>query len=604
MCGIVGIASSEQSVEIPDVVLASIGHRGPDGGAVEKETRDGWNWALGHTRLSIIDLSNRGNQPMTTEDGNLIAVFNGEIYNHQSLRRLCESRGHRFRSDMDGEVILHLWEDEGPACLRQLNGIYAIALIDRKDEQLFLVRDPMGVKPLYFRSSDGTIGFASEPATLDKLGGPLGSQDLVALAQFLTFVWIPAPRTPSQDIRALRPGFLLSWRKGQESETRFIPQLSPRSDDESRSTESLSKELRERFQVACQRQLMSDVPVGLMASGGIDSSLIWWGTSLGLDRVFTIAWHGSDQEGLNEDFRAVSSLQGRFGTAMTAINGSEVDPKEGQPISGDLIADPAFQLTKTIAKSARDQGVKVLFSGQGGDELFGGYRRHLAALYLPRVLNSPKGMRALINLLLRNAPISGLNKEFAERITRALHRGSEFEAYMQLCSYSTGRERARVLGCYEQEVTDEVVWSSHREVFDELAGSTTSFLKRALALDLNVYLPGLGLAYVDRAGMEHGIEIRVPWLDLELVHWALGVPERALIKGMKGKILPKEFASDELGKSVATRAKRGFGVPSRRLKPAGEKGEYGHRQGVYFARAVESLGSYRSLGVEIEAPRG
>lgn len=599
MCGILGAASSEHLVRVSEDAFSSIDHRGPDGGGIEQETREGWSWALAHKRLSIIDLSERGNQPMSTEDGNLIAIFGGEIYNQESLRRVCEERGHHFRSDMDGEVILHLWEDEGPSCLSRLNGIYSIALIDRRNEQLFLARDPLGVKPLFFSSGPGTIQFASELAALAKLAPPTGSPDLTALAQFLTFLWIPAPRTPMESIKALRPGFLLSWRKGRQSEARFAPQLTPRDSDDNRSLEVLTSELRDRMQDACSRQLMSDVPVGLMASGGIDSSLIWRGTSHGLNRVFTIAWHGSDGEGLNEDFQAVSSLQERFGTAMTVIDGSEVDHEQGQPRSADLFADPAFQLTRAIAKAARQEKVKVLFSGQGGDELFGGYRRHLFAAQVSRFGKSPKAMQAVGRALLRTLPLSGLKKEFAERTVRALERGTEFDAYMQLCSYSTARERARVLGCFEHEVTDEIVWSDHRGVYDELSGSTSSFLKRAMALDLNVYLPGLGLAYVDRAGMEHGIEIRVPWLDLELVHWALGLPDRALVSRFSGKVLPKRLASDDLAKNVATRAKRGFAVPWRRLTPAGEKGEYGHRQGVYFARAVETLGSYHGLGGEI-----
>ena len=590
MCGIAGMAARGLSASIGPAVLAALRHRGPDAEGTRIWSGPNSSWALAHTRLSIVDLSPAGEQPMENEDGSLVMVFNGEIYNSPELRRYCETKGHRFRSDMDGEVILHLWEMEGAACLGRLNGIFAVAMANTDTGEVVVARDPLGVKPLVFcRGDDDTLWFASELAALRAANAPLGDYDLVALAQFLSFLWVPDPRTPFEGAKSLEPGQALRWTPDGRSALFFYGEpLVPAPQADGMDHEARVDLVRERFVDATRRQLLGDVPIGLMASGGVDSGLIWWATQDSLARAFTIGWQGAkDFEGLDDDRRAVVELQARFGTEVDYLPGETAG--DVLPSSGDLFADPAYDLTRLIARTARQQGYKVLLSGQGGDELLAGYRRHAMAPLVGRLRLGRAGN--LLEQSLSRLPAGRLSSEYATRLARATGEADAFSAYMQLCTYSTAAERAAALGCTEAEVSNEVIWQRHREVFDRLPAGLT-FLRKAIALDLAVYLPGLGLAYVDRAGMEFGVEIRVPWLDLDFVRWALTLPDDALTRRGRGKRLTRDLAAIELSPTIAHRPKRGFAAPASRLGGGG--GQRGFRQGAYFDRARRTLDEFRN----------
>ena len=531
---------------------------------------------------------------MENEDGSIVMVFNGEIYNSPELRRYCEAKGHRFSSAMDGEVILHLWEMEGAACLSRLNGIFAVAIASTKTGEVVLARDPLGVKPLFYCSRpDGSMWFASELAALGAAGAPMGGADPVALAQFLAFLWIPDPRTPFVGARSLEPGQALQWTPDGDHLFFYGEPLVPAPDVDQRS-EDLVRVVRDRFTDAAQRQLLADVPIGLMASGGVDSGLLWWATHGSLDRAYTITWSGpSDFEGVDDDRRAVVELEDRFGTPVSYLPGEDAD--DILPPSGDLFADPAYNLTRLIARTARDQGYKVLLSGQGADELLAGYRRHRMAPLVRHLRLGRLGSKLEHSLL--RLPTGRLSTEYTARLARACSEPDPFRGYMQLCTYSTAVDRAKALDCDESEVSNDVVWQRHREVFDRLPANL-SFLRKVLALDLAVYLPGLGLAYVDRAGMEFGVEIRVPWLDLEFVRWALTLPDHALVRRGRGKWLTRELAAEQLSYEFAHRPKRGFTAPASSLgQAAGDRGQQGFRQGAYFARAKRVLGSHLANSV-------
>ena len=529
---------------------------------------------------------------MANEDGTLVMVFNGEIYNSPELRTYCVSKGHRFSSTMDGEVILHLWEMEGPACLARLNGIFAVAIASTVTGEVFIGRDPLGVKPLFYaQGPEHSLWFASELSALKAAGAPMGGSDPVALAQFLTFLWIPDPRTPLTGVKTLEPGQAIHWSTDGLKLFSYGAPLLPNPQPTSAPPEAQIDEVSDRFSQAAQRQLLADVPIGLMASGGVDSGLLWWATKDTLAKAFTISWEsGNDFEGLDDDRRAVIELERRFGTPVDFLPGT--GGGEHLPSSGDLFADPAYDLTRLIARTAREQGYKVLLSGQGADELFGGYRRHSMAsvvgrLRLGRIGNTLE--RSLLRL-----PHGRLSSEYGARVARACAEPDAFSAYMQLCTYSTAAERASALDCGEVEVTNEVVWQRHRDVFDRLPAGL-SFFRKALALDLAVYLPGLGLSYVDRAGMEFGIEIRVPWLDLEFVRWALTLPDAALMRRGRGKWLTRDLAARELSPAIANRPKRGFAAPARLIRNGARPGgAQGFRQGDYFARAQNILDAHQT----------
>ena len=584
MCGFAGHVGSQAVADLGGPVLDALRHRGPDAQRTEHLATGDVIADLAFARLAIVDLSDAGVQPMSNEDGRFTMVFNGEIYNSPALRVECERAGHRFGSSMDGEVILHMWETEGPSALERLNGIFAVAVLDSATGELFLARDPLGVKPLVYTEAKGEVWFASELRALIAMGAPTGGADLVALAQFLSFLWIPDPRTPYTSVRSVEPGTVLRWTSGGSRTSRYCAPLHPAQSPPAVHPHDAVEELRSRFADAVRRQLLSDVPIALMASGGVDSSLIWWAADGRVERAYTIEWADvTGDERLSEDAAAVRTLSDLLGTPVTYVPGEEAS--SSLPRAGDLFADPAHDLARAISERASGDGFKVLLSGQGGDELFAGYARHRIAPFLQQLR---LGMLAKVveQAIARHG--RGLGAEYAARIARAATERDPFRSYMQLCTYSTSSDRARVLGCDETEVGNDIVWQRHRAVFDALPGDA-SFLRKAMALDVAVYLPGLGLAYNDRASMEHGVEVRVPWLDLDLVRWSLTLPDSVLIRNRCGKWLSKELAARVISPQVAWRAKRGFAAPARRVAPGRIPGGQGFRQGRYFALATSIL---------------
>jgi asparagine synthase (glutamine-hydrolysing) len=584
MCGIAGHLGPRPLAPVGDAVLEALRHRGPDAQRAERRSAAYVSADLAFARLAIVDLSYAGEQPMSSGDGRLTMVFNGEIYNSPSLRSECEAAGHRFRSAMDGEVILHLWETEGSAALERLNGIFAVAVFDSVTGEVFLARDPLGVKPLVYAEADGELWFASEMQALLAMGAPAGGADLVALAQFLSFLWIPDPRTPYAGVQSVEPGTVVRWTTGGSTASRYCLPLHPLESPQPIRPQEAVEELRSRFADAVDRQLLSDVPIAIMASGGVDSSLIWWAAGKHIERAYTIEWAGATgDERLSEDATTVRMLSELLGTPVTYVAGEKASAV--LPRAGDLFADPAHDLARAISRRASDDGFKVLLSGQGGDELFAGYARHRIAPFLNRI-RLGKLAQSIGQSIARHG--CGLRAEYLTRIARAASEPEAFASYMQLCTYSTAADRARVLDCSEREVSNEVVWQRHRAVFEDLPAGV-SFLRKAMALDLLVYLPGLGLAYNDRASMEQGVEVRVPWLDLELVRWSLTLPDSVLIRRGRAKWLPKELAASVVAPRVAQRAKRGFAAPARRVAAGRVPGSQGFRQGRYFALATSVL---------------
>ena len=578
--------------------LDALRHRGPDSQRAERYSSKSAIADFAFARLAIIDLSTAGQQPMSSEDDRYVMLFNGEIYNSPELRIKCQRAGHRFRSSMDGEVILHLWEMEGPSALARLNGIFSVAMLDLAANELFLARDPLGVKPLVYAERNDEVWFASELRALLAMGAPTGGHDLVALAQFLSFLWIPDPRTPYAGVRSIEPGTVVRWTVDGSTTSRYCEPLHPLASPPEISPGRAVEELRARFGDAVRRQLLSDVPIALMASGGVDSSLIWWAARESIERAYTIEWRDTTGgERLSEDTATVRALSDVLGTPVTYVAGE--DASDSLPRAGDLFADPAHDLARSISRRASGDGFKVLLSGQGGDELFAGYSRHRVAPFL-RYIRSGGVAKAAELALSRYG--KGLRAEYLTRMARAASEPNLFASYMQICTYSTAAERARILDCSEAEVSNDTVWERHRAVFDALPAGV-SFLRKIVALDLAVYLPGLGLAYNDRASMEHGVEVRVPWLDLELVRWSLTLPDSVLIRRQRAKWLPKELAARVVSPQVAERAKRGFAAPAHRVAPERTPGSKGFRQGRYFALATSILEQHRAVPANWDAAK-
>lgn len=596
MCGIAGTAGGQ--VPDSDGVLSTMRHRGPDAESTTTFDLHGPQVHWFHTRLAINDLSAQGNQPLFNDDGTVAVIFNGEIYNSPELRALCRSRGHQLRSTSDGAVIAHLWQDEGVDAFRRLNGIFAIALYDAGRDEMVLVRDPVGVKPLFYARAHDELWFASELTTLRALEAPLGDDDTLAAAQFLSFLWVPDPRTPHSNVRSLPPGHLLRWRPGGTAVERWCDLVLESASSPTVSKETALTEIHERLLGAVNRQMLSDVPVALLASGGIDSSAIWWASRERGTHAYTIDWKEQrTSERLDEDTSAVELLGRALDTPVTYVPATDLR-LDALPSSGDLFSDPAVELCRLIACAASENGTKVLLSGQGGDEVFGGYRRHLVGPLTAAVRSGPLG-RAAADVLRRLPARFSLPTEYLSRAAESSAAPDPLASYMTLCTYSTPAQRARALDCTEEEVSDENVWQTHQDFFVRLPDEW-SLLRRFRALDLGVYLPGLGLAYADRSGMACGVEIRVPLLDLDLVRWALRFEDRALVSGRTLKPVLRSVVESSLPREIATRPKRGFAVPAETLSercdgPLQDDGK-GFRQTQYAALAESMLRTWRHQG--------
>lgn len=583
MCGIGGVVGTSPAEVRPNF---SLSHRGPDGESWSRFRDQEWSGFLYHSRLAINDLTEAGHEPMLSKCGSgAILCFNGEIYNYPDLRRECEAKGHRFQSAMDGEVILHLYEDYGLSAFERLNGIFAVAVVDSRNRTLVLTRDAMGVKPVFYRQISDGLAFASEPA---QLRGAFGGStwDVRGLAAFLTFLWIPAPWTAFKEIRSLRPGEILEWKadgSNRPSVVRGSHSLEYPSELEAeKAPTSSGAEVGALIHTAVRRQLLSDVPIGLMASGGTDSTLIWHSAKDVVRTGYTIQ-ENSGVEGLQADADAASRYSTESGLHHRLLAADDQVLLDF-PQTGDLLADPAFSLTRTIAREARHDGIPVLLSGQGADEVLGGYRRHSAAVLLEQAPD------AVLRRLARIAQKSKhpIRAEYGRRLGAAVSATKPFDRYSQLYRYADSGDRAQILDTTEAEVADDVVFAEHLRTWRSFPDAW-SLTKKAVTLDLQVYLPGLGLTYADRASMSHGIEVRVPWLDRDVVRWSLEQSAKTLVGFRSRKIPASEYSRRVLPRYVWDRPKVGFGIAAERFNEIPSGSTDTQRHAGYIAQCVRAL---------------
>ncbi|MHB1543528.1 MAG: asparagine synthase (glutamine-hydrolyzing) [Gammaproteobacteria bacterium] len=567
MCGIVGGWTTRWIPECTDAALDALRHRGPDG---QGEYADGPIW-LGHTRLAIIDLSPSGHQPMLSDDGQVVLVYNGEIYNYRELRAELEAEGIHFRGTSDSEVLLRLYLARGLELLPALNGIFAFALYDRRSGDLFLARDEMGVKPLYVSAKEQQFVFASEiKALLPWIDAP-GSLDEISLHRYLTFLWCPGAGTPYREVRKLGPGEAICVRQGRVvRQWIWSRRLIARPPNQKWSKRgSLVATLRDELRQAVRRQLVADVPVGAFLSGGLDSSaLVALAQEAGAElRCFTVEPTGGSDAGETEDGPYAQRVAAHLGVPLERV------PVDAHRMMTDLewmiwqldepLADPAALNVFYIARLARQSGIKVLLSGAGADDLFAGYRRHLALRYADLWLRLPEALRRLSGTL-------------ADRIDRRGALGRRLER-LRTVTGETGDAR---LAAYFAWVRRDDLWAFYtprmREAvgairadqpmldFLELAPPGTDPLTRMLALEQRFFLADHNLIYTDKMGMAAGVEIRVPFLDPQVVDFAAHLPARWKQHGRVGKWILKQAMEPYLPRDVINRPKTGFGAPLRR----------------------------------------
>jgi asparagine synthase (glutamine-hydrolysing) len=551
ICGIVAGAGARPDLEVVKRMSSRLIHRGPDSDGLYHEGPV----ALAARRLSIIDLEG-GSQPIANEDGSVVVVQNGEIYNYRELRRDLERAGHRFATASDTEVLVHMYEEHGDAFVERLRGMFAIAVWDSRAGRLLLARDRFGIKPLFYRFAGGSLSFASELKSM--LEQPEFSREIDprAVAAFLAFNSIPSPLTIFAEARKLPPGCTLVWQGGEIAESRFArPRPAPADQVRNGPAGALAAELRETLRDSVRAHLVADVPVGVLLSGGIDSAGL---TALAAAesaepvRTFSI---GFDESSFDELERA-RLIAARFRTDHHELvlrpDAAELLPDLVEAFDepfGDSSAVPTYLVSKLAASE-----VKVALSGEGGDELFGGYYTYVADLLAPRV--GP--LAALAAPLVEALPSSDSKVSFdykAKRFVRAA-RLPPLERHHAWKEIFPAPLRASLVGA-GGGAWDPV--DLLRERYSETAGAEP--LARLQDLDLGIYLVDDLLVKTDRSSMAHSLELRVPFLDQRVAEFALGLATPLKVRGLVKKRLLRRALAPLLPKEIVRGPKQGFSIP-------------------------------------------
>jgi asparagine synthase (glutamine-hydrolysing) len=556
MCGVAGIVST--SPPDPEQVRAMcrlIAHRGPDGEGYHTDAHA----ALGMRRLAIIDVAG-GGQPVYNEDGTVAAVFNGEIYNFMELRDRLVARGHRFTTDSDTEVLVHLYEDHGEDLVGHLRGMFAFAIWDAARRRLLLARDRVGKKPLYYRQAGASLAFASELKALVADPSVPRELDPVALHHYLTYQYVPAPWSIYRGIRKLPPGHLLVWQEGDVRLRRywkldFTPQPVGREQES-------AEQARQLLLDATSVRMVSERPLGAFLSGGIDSSAVVAAMARLSDQPVKTFCIGFDDQRYDERSYAASVAR-RYGTdhhefVVAGSSALEILPAVTRHFDepfADSSAIPSF----FVAELSR-RHVTVVLNGDGGDECFGGYRRYA---FMKRVgrMQPPDPLRGVLSRI-GSALAQGRSTPRLRRIGRGLRVLGEApqHRYASLMSYFTSEAKdALYTKAMQEQVAGVDSYELVRQVFDtSRAGEDVN---RLMDVDVNTYLPGDLLVKVDITTMAHSLEARSPFLDHHLMEWTAGLPSRWKVDGQVTKALLKKAMAPWLPSEVLHRPKAGFGVP-------------------------------------------
>ncbi|HEY3491578.1 MAG TPA: asparagine synthase (glutamine-hydrolyzing), partial [Solirubrobacterales bacterium] len=497
-----------------------------------------------------------GHQPIENEDKSAVVVQNGEIYNYRELKRELEGRGHRFATDCDTEVLVHLYEEHGEEFVERLRGMFAIALWDKRRRRLLLARDRFGIKPLYYREAGGGLAFASELKAMLELPGFSREIDPKAVSAYLAFNSIPAPLTIFAEARKLAPGHLLTWEGGEVRQRRYA-RPGPVAADESRrgSIDELAAELREVLDDSVRAHLVADVPVGVLLSGGVDSGGLAALASAHAEepvRTFSI---GFEEEGFNELSRARLVAE-RYGTDHHELvlrpDAVELLPRLVEAFDepfGDSSALPTYIVSELAAGH-----VKTALSGEGGDELFGGYYTYVADLLARRVGRLAPLARPLAEALPSRHDRVGFDYK-AKRFARAaaLPPLERHHGWKEIFSAET---RAELAGAHT------AAWDPldlYRERYAETEGAEP--LARMQDLDLGIYLVDDLLVKTDRLSMAHSLELRVPFLDPRVAEFAFSLPTRMKVRGFDKKRLLRRALEPLLPKEIVHGRKQGFSIP-------------------------------------------
>jgi asparagine synthase (glutamine-hydrolysing) len=579
MCGISGVVNCGDRETLARMTQVQA-HRGPDdSGLWDRKFPDGSYIGLGSSRLAILDLSQLGHMPMPNENRTLWITYNGEIYNFAELRRQLETKGHRFVSHTDTEVILHLYEQEGPDCVKRLNGMFALAICDLRSSTptLFMARDHFGVKPFYYFQTGQQFAFASEIKALLQVSGIEAELDPESLHQYLTFLWVPDPKTMFQRILKLPAGHYAILRGGELKLTQYWDLTFPAADQSyARSEDDLAEEIRERFRRSVEAQMVSDVPIGAFLSAGLDSSTIVAmmarATVAGAKpqpvRTYTITFPRKYRVGETtlDDPEVATRLARHLGCENQRIV-VESDVTELLPRlvwhMDEPTADPAIITAYLVCREARKQAT-VLLSGVGGDELFAGYRKHSAHYWAETYRKAPTPARHLAERVLSALPsLRGTPMKGWLRLARKMARSAARDPRDRFITNCTYLDEAQKAGLYASDPATFDPAVQHLAAFDRVRDA--DFLHQMLYLDTKIFMASLNLTYNDKMSMASSVEVRVPFLDRELAEFvAWKVPPRLKLKGSlrpTTKYIFRQAMRDILPPEVLRQPKAGFAAP-------------------------------------------
>jgi asparagine synthase (glutamine-hydrolysing) len=566
MCGILGFISN--NLEINNSPLNLISHRGPDNSAYFSDS----NIFLGHTRLSIQDLTNNGNQPMFSSDGRYVIIFNGEIYNHLEIREYLNN-DYKFISTSDTETVLYAFIKFGPSFLQKLNGIFAMAIYDLQENDLFIARDHFGVKPLYIYQDAKQFIFSSELKTflsfdIDKTLEPK------ALCNYLTFLWSPGELVPFRYVKKLLPGNYLHFniKKFDASIPISYYHLNFNGKYSNLSESKLIDLLDQKIITAVKNQMLSDVPVGFFLSGGLDSSLIVAvAKKIFPDKrfqCFTIDTNNfsNERENFSNDLFYAKKVASILNVDLNIVKADIKIVDNFDKMIWHLDepqADAAPLNVLNIAQLARQMGIKVLLGGAGGDDIFSGYRRH-QAINLERLFNFiPISTGKIIKRFFSFLPNKNNLIRRLQKITSLLDKKSS----ERLAGYFNWLAKEKIFSLFSEEWQLKLKNYNPNTCFEKLTSeipNENNLLNRMLYWEIKTFLVDHNLNYTDKMAMAVGVEARVPFLDTELVEFSLTIPPQLKMKNGETKYILKKVAERYLPKELIYRPKTGFGAPVRK----------------------------------------
>ncbi len=598
MCGIFGCINFDQGENIKEEILldmgAAIKHRGPDG--------DGYyikdNIGLGHNRLAIIDLET-GAQPLSNEDGTIFVLCNGEIYNYKSLTEELRRKGHEFKSRTDAEVLVHLYEDEGIGCLRRISGMFSFALWDSRDKKLFLVRDRLGIKPLYYKEERGGLVFASEIKSVLNHPSVNKGLDFISLRYYFLYGYVPDPMSIFEGIKKIPPATYLCFSEGKSSlKTYWIPTQRQISGD---GEKAITDRLFSLLENAVQSHLMSDVPLGIFLSGGLDSSIIaYLAARESKEKIMAFSISFDDREYDESGYARLLTKSINLNYLERKISSEDIIRNARAIVSklDEPLADSSFIPTYLLSSFAKEH-VKVCLSGDGGDELFAGYPTYLAQPVADIYRRVPRCIReGVFQRAVGRIPVQNSNNKM-DFILGVFIKGVDYEDIERNIIWFGPLVPGEINNLLKKEIRCS---QSKEDLFMVVKDYVKSHnihgkLSKYLLVDRRFYLGGDILVKTDRASMANSLEVRVPYLDLELVEFVDRLPEKLKLRLFTSKYILKKTFLGKLPSQILRRRKQGFNIAIGRLLKKGLLDEFSdlltediiRRQGIFEYRYIENI---------------